>query len=92
MTLETPLTDQEKRYLNALRLFMERNGDPENLEDGKMLDELSPKQARAVIGIYHTWLEDPQAFDLAYKIYLRILPILDAWTYIKDIFVSHPRA
>ena len=88
MALETPLTDQEKRYLNALRLFMDRTEDPEHLEDGKVLDELSPEQARAMIGIYHTWLEDPQAFDLAYRIYLWIAPILAAWAHIKDIFLS----
>ena len=67
---------------------MERNEDPEHLEAGKMLDELSPDKARAMIRIYHTWLEDPQAFNSAYKIYLWISPILNAWAHVKDIFFS----
>jgi hypothetical protein len=46
MTDEQPLTEQEKCYLNALKLFMERGGKLELQESAKMLDELSPDQAR----------------------------------------------
>jgi hypothetical protein len=79
MADEKPLTEQENRYLNALKLFLERNGDSENLE----MFELSPEQARAMIGIYHVWLEDPQRVFLAYRIYLWISPIHAAWAQIK---------
>jgi hypothetical protein len=82
MANEKPLTEQEKRYLNALKLFLERNGDSEHLESVKMFD-LSPKQARAMIEIYHVWLEDPQRVFLAYRIYLWISPIQAAWAQIK---------
>ena len=59
MPKKTPLTEEEKRYLNALKLFMERNEDPEHLEDRIVLDELSPEKARAMIVLHHIWLEDP---------------------------------
>jgi hypothetical protein len=52
-----------------------------------MLDELSPEQARAMIVLYHTWLEDPPLFFLGYKIFTWISPILTAWAHIKDIFL-----
>jgi len=86
MANEQPLTEQEKRYLNALKLFMERGGKPELQESAKMLDELSPKQARAMIGSYHLALEDPRAFAISQKIIGWISPILHPWAHIRNIF------
>ena len=53
MTDETPLTEQEKRYFNAVKLFMESKEDRENLGLVKMLNELTPAQARAMIVLHH---------------------------------------
>ena len=69
-------------------MFIERNEDSEHLEDGKMLDDLSLEQARAMIVLYHTWLEDPPLFCLGYRLSTWISPILAAWTHIKDIFLQ----
>ena len=88
MPKKTPLTEEEKRYLNALKLFMERNEDPEHPEDRIVLDELSPEQARAMIVLHHAWLEDPRLFFLAYKLSTWISPIVDAWAHVKGIFLS----
>ena len=88
MARKTPLTEEEKRYLNALKLFMERNEDPEHLEDRIVLDELSPEKARAMIVLHHIWLEDPPLFFSAYKLSMWISPIVDAWAHVKGIFLS----
>ena len=93
MAKVTPLTEQEKRYLNALKLFIERSEDLEILESAKMLDDFSPKQARDIIAAYHLALDDPQAFFVAYKIHGWISPILHPWAHIRDIFRRRkPRA
>ena len=68
MTDETLLTEQEKRYFNAVKLFMESKEDRENLGLVKMLNELTPAQARAMIVLHHIWLEDPPLFFSAYKL------------------------
>ena len=88
MTDETPLTEQEKRYFNAVKLFMESKEDRENLGLVKMLNELTPAQARAMIVLHHIWLEDPPLFFSAYKLSMWISPIVDAWAQIKGIFLS----
>jgi hypothetical protein len=87
MGREMPLTDQEKRYLNALKLFMERVGDPEHLEDKIVVDELSPEQARAMIVLHRTWMDDPPLFFFAYTLSTWISPVVDAWSYIRDTFL-----
>ena len=84
MADEKPLTEQEKRYLNALKLFMERSEDPSHRESAKMLDEFSPDQARAMIASYHFALENPRAFFIAHKIMGWISPILHPWVHIVD--------
>jgi hypothetical protein len=84
MADEKPLTEQEKRYLNALKLFMERSEDPSHHESATMLDEFSPEQARAMIASYHLLLEDPQAFYVAHKISGWISPIFHPWVYIVN--------
>ena len=88
MTDETLLTEQEKRYFNAVKLFMESKEDRENLGLVKMLNELTPAQARAMITIHHIWLEDPPLFFLAYKLSMWISPLVDAWAQIKGIFLA----
>ena len=88
MTDETLLTEQEKRYFNAVKLFMESKEDRENLGLVKMLNELTPAQARAMIVLHHAWLEDPPLFFSAYKLSMWISPIVDAWAQIKVIFLS----
>ena len=88
MTDEPPLTEQEKRYFNAVKLFMESKEDRENLGLVKMLNELTPAQARAMIVLHHIWLEDPPLFFSAYKLSMWISPIVDAWAQIKVIFLS----
>ena len=88
MTDETLLTEQEKRYFNAVKLFMESKEDRENLGLVKMLNELTPAQARAMIVLHHIWLEDPPLFFSAYKLSMWISPIVDAWAQIKVIFLS----
>ena len=84
MADETPLTEQEKRYLNALKLFMERSEDLSHHESAKMLDEFSPEQARTMIASYHLALKDPRAFYVAHKISGWISPILHPWVHIVD--------
>ena len=86
MANEQSLTEQEERYLNALKLFMERGGKPELQESAKMLNELSPDQARVMIGSYHLALEDPRAFVISQKIIGWISPILHPWVHIRNIF------
>jgi hypothetical protein len=88
MTDETLLTEQEKRYFNAVKLFMESKEDRENLGLVKMLNELTPAQARAMIVLHHIWLEDPPLFFSAYKLSMWISPIVDAWAHVKGIFLS----
>jgi hypothetical protein len=92
MAREQPLTEQEKRYLKALKLFMERSEKPEFQESAKMLDELSPEQARAMIGSYHLALEDPQAFVMSQKIIRWISPILHPWAHIRKFRHRKPGA
>ena len=86
MAEEKPLTEQEKRYLGALKLFMERSGDPKHLESAKWLDELSPEPARAIIAAYHFALDDPRAFVVAYKINIWCSSILYFWGAIVSLF------
>ena len=88
MARKTPLTEEEKRYLNALKFFMQRNEDPEHLEDRIVLDELSPEKARAMIVLHHIWLEDQPLFFSAYKLSMWISPIVDVWVHVKDIFIA----
>ena len=76
MAQEKPLTEQEKRYLGALRLFMESSEDPKHRDAGKLLDEMSAEAQRHIIASYHFGLENPQAFLLANKIRRWVLPIL----------------
>ena len=86
MAQEKPFTEQEKRYLGALKLFMEQSGDPKHLESVKWLDELAPEPARAIIAAYRLALEDPRAFVVAYKIALWRSNILHPWTAIVSFF------
>ncbi len=55
MEEEKELTEQEKRYLDALKLFLEASddGDPKHRTATEILDELSPEQQRAIIRLYH---------------------------------------
>ena len=85
MTEEKPLTEQEKRYLGALKLFMESSEDPKHHDAGKVLDEMSAEDQRRIIATYHFGLENPQAILLANKIMGWISPILHPWKTIRDI-------
>ena len=64
MAQEKPLTEQEKRYLGALKLFMEQSGDPKHLESAKWLDKLAPEPARAIIAAYRLALDYPRAYKI----------------------------
>jgi hypothetical protein len=50
---QSPLTEEEKRYLRALRLFLEKDG----ADMAKKFDEVTPDNARAAIAGYHLMLE-----------------------------------
>jgi hypothetical protein len=83
---ERPLSEEERRYVGALKLFLEASGDPKHLEAAKTLDEFSPDAQRQMISMYHFALDDPQAFILARKIHRLLSPLLSAWRSIIRLF------
>ena len=85
-----PLTDQEKRHIGALKLFLEASDDPEGIESARMLDEFSPDQARAIVARYHLALDDPRAFFVAHKLNKWLSPFFRAWRAITGIFRRKP--
>ena len=70
MSQETRLTEQEKQHLTALKLFLERSFDLKVLESGKVVDALSPKEGREILGLYDRALKNPQVETLALATYL----------------------
>ena len=79
-----PLTEQEKRHLNTVKLFLER-GTPEQIEAAKIADELPPDEARAIIACYHQALKNPKAWLLANTILRWWWIIRHPWKHIVDI-------
>jgi hypothetical protein len=86
MAQEKPLDAQEQRYLNALKLFMDRGEDPKHKEAAKWLDEMTPEEQRCLIQSYHLALEDPDAFVLSHKLINWLSPYFRLKNAIKRIF------
>ena len=76
-----PLNEEEKRHLNALKLFFEASG---HEESAKHLDELPPNAQRYMINLYHLWLEDRRAFSFAQKITHWLVPIIRPYFCIRE--------
>ena len=79
MPAQKPLSEHEKRYLRAFKLFLDV--DPKRSEvaeaftglSPKTLDKLSPNKQRSFIKLYHMALEDPETFLLVQKVTSKIL-------------------
>lgn len=84
MLSKQPLNEQEKRFLGALKLFLEAN--PKYSEAGKMLNEMSPEEQRYMINVYHLALDDPQALRFARTIMPWISPILQPYFWVREWF------
>jgi hypothetical protein len=83
---ENPLDAQEQRYLNALKLFIERSENPKHRQAAIDLDELSPKEQRAMIASYHLALEDPQTFMFARKLAHIVSWVAHPWVSLRHLF------
>jgi hypothetical protein len=83
MISKEPLNEQEKRFLRALRLFLE--ADPRHEGKAKILDGFTPEQQRYMINVYHLALDDPQAAMFAHKIMPYISPILTPYFWVREL-------
>ena len=83
MLSKEPLNEQEKRFLGALKLFME--ADPKHAEAGKILDEMPPDAQRAMINAYHLGLDDPRALAVAIWLQPWLSPILTPFFWVQEL-------
>ncbi|MCZ6563066.1 MAG: hypothetical protein O6948_09130 [Deltaproteobacteria bacterium] len=66
---EGELSVEEKRHLNAIKLFMNAH---EHEDDCMKLDQMSPSQQRVCISTYHLWLDHPENFETVWKWMFRL--------------------
>jgi hypothetical protein len=72
---DQPLSEKECRYLGAYKLFLE-SVDSTYAELAQDLDQWPPRRQREIIGAYHRWLEDPEAFKWSQKLGDWIFPFV----------------
>ena len=79
MAAQKPLSEREKRFLRAFKLFLTLDPERSKLAQTfagfspEALDQLSPDEQRSLIRTYHMALEDPAAFLSAHKIASTVL-------------------
>ena len=78
---DRPLTEEETRNLDALKLFYEALGRD---DIAKKLDDAKPTFQRLSITMYQQWLDHPVSFGAVWKWLLKFLPVTRLYVWLKE--------